>query len=79
MKKQKYISSTPSIMRGALVIAGTRIPIVRILYLLKEGYTLEAVREEYPQISIDTLKNVINELANKIDTAGKNDNPFPQA
>ena len=66
-------------MRGALVITGTRIPIVRILFLIKEGYTLEQVREEYPQISLVTLQNVMEELASKINTLEKNDNPFLQA
>jgi len=79
MKKISYISSDPSIMRGALVITGTRIPIVRILFLIKEGYTLEQVREEYPQISLVTLQNVMEELASKINTLEKNDNPFLQA
>ncbi len=51
----KYITSTPGIMSGDPVIAGTRVPISRILFLLKEGYTLEAIHEEYPHISTETL------------------------
>lgn len=79
MKQHSYISSDPVIMKGALVISGTRIPLVRILYLLKEGYTLEQVQKEYPQVSINTFKGVINQLANQINKFEKDDNPFLQA
>lgn len=79
MKKFSYISSDPSIMRGALVITGTRVPIVRILYLLKEGYTLKDVQAEYPQVSLDTLQHVIDALSTQIDKIEENDNPFLQA
>lgn len=79
MKKHSFISSDPSIMRGALVITGTRVPIVRILYLIKEGYSLEEVREEYPQIPLNTFKNVLDELASKINNIKPDDNSFLQA
>ena len=58
----KYISSTPGIMSGDPVIAGTRVPISRILFLLKEGYTLEAIHEEYPHIPLDILSGAIDEV-----------------
>ena len=58
----KYITSTPDIMSGDPVIAGTRVPISRILFLLKEGYTLEAIHEEYPHIPLDILSGAIDEV-----------------
>ena len=58
----KYITSTPGIMSGDPVIAGTRVPISRILFLLKEGYTLEAIHEEYPHIPLDILSGAIDEV-----------------
>ena len=48
-------------MSGDPVIVGTRVPLSRILFLLKEGYTLEALHEEYPHISIETLSGAIDE------------------
>ena len=48
-------------MSGDPVIAGTRVPVSRILFLLKEGYTLEAIHEEYPHISTETLSGAIDE------------------
>ena len=58
----KYITSTPGIMSGDRVIAGTRVPISRILFLLKEGYTLEAIHEEYTHILLDILSGAIDEV-----------------
>ena len=48
-------------MSGDPVIVGTRVPVSRILFLLKEGYTLEAIHEEYPHISTETLSGAIDE------------------
>jgi len=46
----KYISSDPDILSGTPVIKGTRVPIGRILFLLKDGYTLDAIHDDYPHI-----------------------------
>ena len=62
MTQTKYISATPTIMSGDPVIVGTRVPISRILFLLKEGYTLEAIHEEYPHIPTETLAGAIDEV-----------------
>jgi uncharacterized protein (DUF433 family) len=48
----KYIISDPDILGGTPVIKGTRVPIGRILFLLKDGYTLEAIHEDYPHIDL---------------------------
>lgn len=44
---KKYITSDKEILGGTPVIAGTRIPIERIYQLLKQGYSLEKLHEEY--------------------------------
>jgi len=46
-----------------LVIKDTRVPVTRILSLLKEGYTLEEIHEQFDHISIETLTKVIGEVA----------------
>lgn len=68
MKKHSYISSDPSIMRGALVIKGTRVPMERILYMVSEGFTIDQIHDHYPWVSKKTLQGAIAELATKIDT-----------
>lgn len=66
MKKQ-YIVSDPNILTGKPVIAGTRVPVARILFLLKEGYTLEAIQEEYPHVPFKKIKGSVNELIELLD------------
>ena len=69
MKKRSYISSTPGIMNGALVITGTRVPISRILYLLKEGYTINQIHGQYDWLSKDKIKGAIAQLAVRLDNS----------
>lgn len=65
----KYITSDPKIMTGKLVIAGTRVPIARILFLLKEGYTVEAIQEEYPHVALEKIKGAVDELIKMLDSS----------
>jgi len=66
-------------MRGALVIAGTRVPIEIILYRIKEGYALKDIHKMYPHVTVDTLEKVIEELAQKLPSyIEKNDKTFLQ-
>ena len=67
MRKQSYISSKPGIMRGALVLTGTRVPIARILYLLKEGHTIDQIHNQYDWVSKDKIKGAIAQLAIRLD------------
>lgn len=64
---KSYLVSDPNILGGKLVIAKTRIPISRILFLLKDGYTIEAIHEEYPYVDIKTLKRAVDEAVEFID------------
>ena len=65
----KYIHSDPDILGGTPVIKGTRVPINRILFLLKDGYTLEAIQEDYPHIDIQTLSDAIDEAINALNSS----------
>lgn len=58
----KYISSDKNILGGTPVIKGTRIPIERVLFLFKEGYTIEEIQEEYDHVDLKTLECVIDEV-----------------
>ena len=62
MTKIRYISSSVDVLGGELVIAGTRIPVERIGELVKHGYTEENLKEEYPQLSPETVRGVLYEL-----------------
>ena len=58
----KYITATSGIMSDDPVIAGTSIPIARIIYLLSQGYTPQALYDDYPWVLLSVLKGVIDEL-----------------
>lgn len=64
---KKYIVSNPEILGGKPVVAGTRIPIGQILFLLKEGFTLEAINEEYPQLNKKTLEGAVEEAVKLVE------------
>ena len=59
----KNITCDIKILGGTPVISGTRIPISRIIYLLKDGYTVDAIQQEYPQVSLEKLNDVLDEVA----------------
>ena len=59
----KHISSEPTILSGMPVIAGTRVPVARVLSLLKDGYTIEEIHKQFDHISIKTLEGAIEEVA----------------
>ena len=63
-----YIVSNPHIMSGVPVIKGTRIPISRIIFLFKEGYTLEEIHQDYPHVPLSTLNNVLDEIMKRFDS-----------
>ncbi|HLQ29713.1 MAG TPA: DUF433 domain-containing protein [Ktedonobacteraceae bacterium] len=62
----KYITSTPTIMGGAPVIKGTRIPIEVILYRLKEGYPIEAIHDMFTWVDLKTLEGAIQVITTTI-------------
>lgn len=66
---KNYISSKSEVMGGAPIVTGTRIPIARMLFLLKEGYTIEAIHDEYPWVPIKTIDGVVNELVKKLSSS----------
>ena len=65
---KQYIISDPNILGGRPVISGTRIPVDQILFLLKEGFTIEAINEEYPQLDKKTIAGTIDAAAYLINT-----------
>ena len=58
-----YITYDPNILGGKPVITGTRIPVDQILFLLKSGFTIEAINEEYPQLDTKILAGTVDEAA----------------
>lgn len=63
---KKYITTDPNILGGKPVITGTRIPIDQILLLLKNGFTIEAINEEYPQLNLKKISGAVEEAVQLI-------------
>jgi uncharacterized protein (DUF433 family) len=60
-KSHTYLTSSPDVMGGAPVIRGTRVPIAVILHLLKQGYPLEVIHDDYPNVPFKTLSKAVDE------------------
>lgn len=56
-------------MSGDPVIAGTRIPIARIVYLLSQGYSVQALHDDYPWVKKTVFKGVIDEIVEIINNS----------
>jgi len=69
---KKYIVSDPNILSGMPVIAGTRVPIARILFLLKEGYTVEAIHDSFPHVPTKKIEKAISELVEALSESDGN-------
>ncbi len=67
---KQYIVSNPEILGGMPVIAGTRIPIGQILFLLKKGFTIKAIHKHYPHVQIKRLSAAIDQAVNLINKNG---------
>lgn len=52
----KYISMDKDILGGTPVISGTRIPIERLMALVKMGYSTEDLKEEYPHVDAKKIQ-----------------------
>lgn len=64
---KRYIINDPNVLGGKPVIKGTRIPVSRIVFLLGDGYTPEAIHMEYPHVSVETISGTISELSRQLD------------
>ena len=64
-----FITVDKDIISGAPVIRGTRIPIERIMFLIKDGYNIDAIHQEYPHVARTTLEGVIDEITQSVITA----------
>lgn len=53
------IEINPKIMLGKPVIKGTRIPVYVVLNLLAEGYTIDKIRREYPDLTSEDIAGAL--------------------
>lgn len=51
MKKEEIVSRKPEVMNGALVFAGTRVPVEILIQHLSAGDSLDVFLEDFPGVS----------------------------
>ncbi len=51
MKKERIISRNPKVMNGALVFAGTRVPVEILVQHLTAGDSLNKFLDDFPTVS----------------------------
>lgn len=57
------IQINPNILGGQPVIAGTRIPVARVMALIGMGYTLPKLKKELPDLASLTKDDLANILS----------------
>ncbi len=60
------ISTSPEVMGGTPVFAGTRVPIQTLLDYLKGGETIDDFLEGFPTVTRDQVLAVLDELQQSI-------------
>ena len=51
MKREEIISRDPDVMNGALVFAGTRVPVEILIQHLSSGDLLDKFLDDFPSVS----------------------------
>jgi len=59
-RRNKYITSDPSVMMGKPVIAGTRITVELILEKLAAGETIDQIVGAHPRLTQDAIRESLS-------------------
>jgi uncharacterized protein (DUF433 family) len=59
------IASSPKVLGGALVFAGTRVPVQTLLDYLNDGFTLAQFLEFFPSVARSDAEGFLRMLENK--------------
>lgn len=66
--KAKIISSSPEIMGGTPVFAGTRVPVQTVLDYLAAGESIEDFQEGFPTVTREQIHAFLNEVRKQINS-----------
>ena len=67
------VSSSPDIMSGAVVFAGTRVPAQSFLDYLAGGHTLEEFLDDFPTVTREKSVQLLHELGRSFEIPLKNE------
>ena len=63
----EYVQIDHLICGGKPVVRGTRIMVKNILGMIAGGYTIDKVVEAYPELTVETVRGVLEYTAKVID------------
>lgn len=66
--KSKVISSSPQIMGGTPVFAGTRVPVQTLLDYLEAGESIADFQDGFPTVTREQIHAFLNEVRKQINS-----------
>ena len=66
MRKDQLISRDKETMSGALVFAGTRVPVKTLLDYLKGGHSLDEFLDDFPTVKREQAEGVLGLLEQQL-------------
>ena len=68
MEKKHIVSRHPDIVSGALVFAGTRVPVEILIDYLKAGETLDRFLEGFPTVTREQAEAFLEEAIHAVES-----------
>jgi len=56
---RKYITIDANILGGSPVVKGTRIPLIKLYQLVKQGYSLQELQKDYQWVDKEKIQMVV--------------------
>ncbi len=75
MKYEGIISQDPDVVSGALVFAGTRVPVETLIDYLKAGDSIERFQEGFPTVSRSQIELFLHIALEAVKTGMHETNP----
>jgi uncharacterized protein (DUF433 family) len=67
MHREQIVSRDPEVVSGALVFAGTRVPVEILIDYLKAGDTLDRFLEGFPTVSREQAEAFLDEALHAVE------------
>ncbi len=67
MDAKRIVSRDPEVVSGALVFAGTRVPVQILIDYLKAGETLDRFLDGFPTVSREQAEAVLEEALHAVE------------
>ena len=64
--RKKIVSSTPDVMGGAFVFAGTRVPVQTLIDYIQGGDSIDDILEGFPTVKREQVIAFLEEAKNRM-------------